>query len=148
MQMNRVLTVFSNELLKELDEKRGLISRSAWIRQAVTDSLASVAQQDKEPSTPNRGDVGSTPTRRAVEGSGGEPSGEATTSRKAPRSPQRANTPASVARSKTPKNPPPIIEDVGEDQEKATRKKAKACKHANKVRKLNRPFCQDCGDWI
>lgn len=37
--MNRVLVVFSDGLLSELDSARGLVSRSAWIRQAVEDKL-------------------------------------------------------------------------------------------------------------
>lgn len=37
--MNRVLAIFSDGLLSELDSARGLISRSAWIRQAVEEKL-------------------------------------------------------------------------------------------------------------
>jgi hypothetical protein len=37
--VNRVLVVFSDGLLSELDSARGLVSRSAWIRQAVEDKL-------------------------------------------------------------------------------------------------------------
>jgi predicted GIY-YIG superfamily endonuclease len=37
--MNRVLVVFSDGLLSELDLARGLVSRSAWIRQAVENEL-------------------------------------------------------------------------------------------------------------
>lgn len=37
--MNRVLVVFSDGLLSELDSARGLVSRSAWIRQAVEDKM-------------------------------------------------------------------------------------------------------------
>jgi hypothetical protein len=53
--VNRVLVVFSDGLLSELDSARGLVSRSAWIRQAVEDKLMKEAVA---PLVPDRWYVG------------------------------------------------------------------------------------------
>lgn len=53
-QPNRVLVLFSDGLLSELDSARGLVSRSAWIRQAVEDKLMKEAVAPLVPEVPKR----------------------------------------------------------------------------------------------
>lgn len=85
------------------------------------DERPASVSQPVENSAPTREAAGSTPARRAGKGS------PATTGLRKEKA---------VSSSFPPKNP------------KSPSRKPKACKHTNQIRKLGRPYCTDCGEFV